>query len=234
MDRWSERPASLAILAFIAGVVAAVVVVVIIILARGGDDDGGQPKARPTAETTPIATGTGPPGTPVAGFADPDEALNAFIRDEFGREHAGACPQDPSDTTSGVCSQELYRSDQLVTLLIRAPSGGFFGEAVLAPDDDGLWGLEFIPAPPLGEPLAVGIDAVVYGAGSCLNFRDAPGLSGERLSCRFDGTRAEVVEGPMEADEITWWRLEDLGWATGEFLVPASGGLLLPGELPAE
>lgn len=224
MDRWSERPASLAIVAFITGVVAAAIVVVIIILARGGDDDGAQPKATPTAETTPIATGTGPTGTPVAGFADPDEALNAFIRDQFGREHAGACPQDPSEseTTTSVCSQELYRSEELVTLLIGAPFGEFFGEAVLAPDDDGLWGLEFIPAPPLGEPLAVGSDAVVYGAGSCLNFRDAPSLAGERLSCRFDGTRAEVVEGPVQADEITWWRLEDLGWATGEFLAPAA------------
>ncbi len=224
MGRWSERPGSLAVVAFVAGVAAAVIVALIVILARGGDDDGGQTEATATAETTPIATGAGPTGTPVAGFADPDEALNAFVRDEFGREHAGACPQDPSasETPTGVCSEELYRSGELVTLLIGAPFGEFFGEAVLAPDDDGLWGLEFIPAPPLGESLAVGIDAVVYGVGSCLNFRDAPALSGERLSCRFDGTRGEVVEGPVEADEITWWRLEDLGWATGEFLAPVA------------
>ena len=222
----------MAIVAFAAGVVAAVIVVLIVLLVRDGNEDGEQ-QARPnaTVETTPAATRTSsitPPGPTATAIraGDPDEALAAFLQAEFQAEHLGACSDliDPATTPVGLCSAELYRSGELVTLLIGAPFSEFFGEAVITPDADGLWSVEFVQAPPLGEPAlhSLGAEAVVFGAGSCLNFREAPSLSGERLTCQIDGARGQVVEGPVEADGITWWRLEDLGWATGEFLAPAA------------
>ena len=63
-------------------------------------------------------------------------------------------------------------------------------------------------------------EAVVFGAGSCLNFREEASLSSEVLWCLVDGTSGPVAEGPVQADGITWWRLEGLGWASAEFLMP--------------
>lgn len=214
------------IVAFAAGVVAAVIVVLIVLLVRDGDEDGQQALA--TATGTPPAAASADSITPgptatITRAGDPDEALATYIQAAYDNEYIGACSDiiDAANVPRGFCSTELYRSGELVTFFVGHPFGEFFGEAVLTPDEDGLWAVAFI-AEPLRQPLSVGVEAVVYGAGSCLNFREAPSLSGERLSCQIDGARGQVVEGPVEADGITWWRLEDLGWATGEFLAPAA------------
>jgi len=77
-----------------------------------------------------------------------------------------------------------------------------------------------VPAPALGGPaLAVGAEALVYGAGDCLRFRASPSTSAEVLTCQLDGTRAVVAEGPVDADGQTWWRLEGFGWGSAQYLV---------------
>ena len=123
---------------------------------------------------------------------------------------------------SGVCSSELYRTETLVTFMLGPPFSEGIGEAVLTRNEDGSWSVNFVPSPPLGEfGVAVGMKVVVFGAGSCLRFRAEPGLSGEELSCRPDGTTGQVAEGPQSADDHTWWRLDGLGWASDQYLVPA-------------
>jgi hypothetical protein len=160
------------------------------------------------------------------GLQDPDEALAAFIRDELASEHIGGCPAElgpGQDPPSGICSAELYRSDQLVTFSLGVPFSEGIGEAVLTRNEDGTWSVDFVQAPPLGESdISVGSQAVVFGAGDCLNFRVAPSLSADIRSCQIDGARGQVVEGPVEADGHTWWRLEGLGWASGQYLVSAA------------
>lgn len=157
------------------------------------------------------------------GASDPDEALEAFIREEFDAKHLGECPSElePGATPpDGVCSRELYRSAELVTFFVGAPFSEFFGEAVITKTES-TWSVDFVPFGELGATVALGDDAVVYGAGDCLRFRTAPSTSADVMSCRIDGTRAEVVEGPVEADNHTWWRLEGLGWASEQYLRPA-------------
>lgn len=232
--------------AFVSGAAVAAVVVLVIVFLRGGDDDGDRqavgtatsettPGATPAAGTTPTTTGIAGAGTPMPGltatatpasFQDPDEALAAFVRDELESQYIGECPQElaPGEPpATGTCSRELYRSEELVTLLLGSPFSEFFGEAVVTRNEDGSWSLNLVPAPPLGQfEISVGSEAVVYGAGDCLNFREAPSASAEVRSCQIDGTKGRVVDGPVDADDHTWWNLEGLGWASSQYLAPVA------------
>lgn len=232
MSRWLDRPGYVAIAAFAGGVAVAAVVVLLVVFTRGdGEDDGRQVAATATAERTPGATPTTTGPSPTAGpgattltteLTDPDEALEAFISDVLESEHIGGCPQvmPPAGPPAGICSEELYRSQELVAFLVGTPFSEFFGEALVTRNEDGTWSVELIPAPPLGETIAIGSEAMVFGAGSCLNFRAEPSLAADVRTCWRDGTRAVVREGPVTADGHTWWRLERLGWASGQYLAP--------------
>ncbi len=237
-DRWYERPAYVAVIAFLAG--AAITAIIFLLVGNGGGDgDAPEPTAQlpatPTitavplgatvvpgaATAVPAVTETPPAdGTPSAA-QDPDEALAAFVLSEFGSEFIGECPTEPEGAPEGICGSELYRSDELVTFALGPPFSEVIGEAVLTPDADGNWVVNFLPAPPLGGPgLAVGAQAVVYQVGNCLNFRAEASTGADVRSCQIDGTTGPVVEGPIEADGVVWWHLEALGWASEEFLVP--------------
>lgn len=219
--------------AFIAGGI--VVGLVLFFVLRGDGDDSSQVLATATPEATPEATTTTEQMTVTPGvtgtatpqrFQDPDEALDAFVIDELDSEHIGECPErlvGGEEPPRGICSIEMYRSAELVTFSLGLPFSEFFGEAVLTLDEDGFWSVDFVRAPPLEESqVSVGSEAVVLGAGSCLNFREAPNIDAGVAFCVIDGTRGVVVEGPVEADDITWWRLEGLGWASEQFLAPVT------------
>ena len=150
----------------------------------------------------------------------PDDALAAYVQEELGQAYLGPCPQTQSgEAQQGICSIELYRSDELLTVFVGPPFREGMGEAVLTPAQSGVWSVIFVPI--TNQPPMLGRQAIVIGAGNCLNFRAAPSIGGEPLSCQQDGNRADVVGGPQLADDITWWQLKDLGWASGEFLQAA-------------
>jgi hypothetical protein len=76
------------------------------------------------------------------------------------------------------------------------------------------------------EGLFVGGDAVVSGTGSALRLRSDPGLQSTTLKTVTDGTRLKILEGPREADDLRWWRMQDQsdgaeGWAAETYLTPA-------------
>jgi len=229
VSNWLDRPGYVALVAFIAGGI--VVGLVLFFVLRGDGDDSSlvlataTPEATPEATTTteqmtvtPAVTGTATPPR----FQDPDEALNAFVLAEFDAEHIGDCPQElapDEELPRGICSAELYRSAELVTFNLGPPFSEFFAEAVLTLGADGFWSVDIVRAPQLGEPdISIGSEVVVYLAGDCLNFREAPSVGADVVFCVIDGTRGVAAEGPVVADEITWWRLEGLGWASAQFL----------------
>ncbi len=85
------------------------------------------------------------------------------------------------------------------------------------------------PPTPLASPtpqgLYVGGYALVTGTGSALRLRSDPGLQSTTLKTVTDGTRLKILEGPRDADDLTWWRLEDptdgaQGWAAEKYLTP--------------
>jgi hypothetical protein len=65
-----------------------------------------------------------------------------------------------------------------------------------------------------------------------LNYRDQPSTSGELLGQMNTGQVVSVLEGPVAADDYTWWQLDDgdgnVGWAADgdgetEWLSPQIG-----------
>jgi uncharacterized protein YraI len=57
-----------------------------------------------------------------------------------------------------------------------------------------------------------------------LNLRAGPGTTYDRLDISQEGDIFIVVAGPVEADDIIWWRLRDEndpgreGWAASNYL----------------
>jgi hypothetical protein len=78
------------------------------------------------------------------------------------------------------------------------------------------------------EGLFVGGEALVSGTGSALRLRSDPGLQATTLKTVTDGTRLKILEGPRDADNLRWWRMQDPidgaeGWAAETYLTPATG-----------
>lgn len=89
----------------------------------------------------------------------------------------------------------------------------------------------FTPTPLPGTVMASGQQARVT-APAGLNFRDTPATAGQLLGQLGTGQLVNVVEGPVEAEGFTWWRLDDragnVGWAADgdgetEWLSPQVG-----------
>jgi len=77
------------------------------------------------------------------------------------------------------------------------------------------------PTPEAPTTIAVGgYVAVVEG----VNFRQEAGRSAQIIRTLGNGEILEVIGGPQDADELTWWQLRDPngaeGWAAGDFLQP--------------
>ncbi len=227
LGNWLDRPGYVAVVAFVAGAAIAGIVVAIILMRGGGNNE--KPSAQTTA--TALATGTQTPAatstatattaTPTPGrFRSPADALAAFVQQQFGQTYLGPCPPG-GQPPPGICSKSLYESDQLATYFVGPPLSEAVGEAVLTVAADGTWSVDFVNAAAIGAPIAVGSNAVVYGAGDCLNFHPEASTGSQPSTCQLDGTKARVTDGPVQADGKTWWKLAGFGWASGEFLQPA-------------
>jgi len=216
---WTSRPAVVAVIAFAIGAAVAGVIVAFV-MSRGDDNNStAQATATPgTATGTPVTTGTpiGPTATPL-NPRNADDALANYIQQTLHQTYIGPCPQAQSgQTPQGTCSKELYRSTDVVTFALGPAFSEAVGEAVLTPAENGVWTVDFVGK--TSKPPALGGRPTVYGAGDCLNLHSAPSKSSPTLTCKLDGTTADVIGGPQVADGITWWQLKDLGWGSQEFL----------------
>jgi hypothetical protein len=88
-----------------------------------------------------------------------------------------------------------------------------------------------IPPPPTVTPTllpgAIGVGAFVQISGTegqGLRLRGAPGLGNDQLFLGYDSEVYQVVDGPVEADGHTWWKLTApydatrTGWAVQDYL----------------
>lgn len=93
----------------------------------------------------------------------------------------------------------------------------------------------FTPTPvPTPTPTPPGIIVIggfieVFDAGAQgLSFRAGPGLQEERLRFLPDGMVMRVVDGPLDNDGLTWWKLQnpsdsnDVGWSAANYLRPTN------------
>ncbi|MBC8249262.1 MAG: SH3 domain-containing protein, partial [Anaerolineales bacterium] len=83
------------------------------------------------------------------------------------------------------------------------------------------------PTPTPSVPTEIGVGGYVKVVGAEaeeLSYRTGPGLNFARLKLVKDGVILKVLDGPEEADGLTWWRLEDeegdIGWAADKWLKP--------------
>jgi hypothetical protein len=82
------------------------------------------------------------------------------------------------------------------------------------------------PTPSLLPPGEIGVGATVVvqtTTGERLIARAAPGTGAPVRTQFANGTILQVVDGPVEADNYTWWRVEGPdgdGWSVGTFLRP--------------
>ena len=86
------------------------------------------------------------------------------------------------------------------------------------------------PTPSVPTKIEVGGYVKVIGAeADGLRFRWGPGMDTVTKKFIEDGAILKVLDGPEEADGLTWWRLEDpaeededlkIGWAADEWLEP--------------
>jgi hypothetical protein len=73
-------------------------------------------------------------------------------------------------------------------------------------------------------PLTITVGSIVTIDGELVNVRAIPGLQGDVLFQAEQDERFEVLEGPQQASELTWWRIQspddpDLsGWAAATYL----------------
>jgi hypothetical protein len=79
------------------------------------------------------------------------------------------------------------------------------------------------PAQPSGRALAIGRSARVSAGIAALNVRDHPGTDQTTpvLFVLQPGTRVEVVDGPMQAEGLSWWKVRVAnqdGWCVGQYL----------------
>ncbi len=92
--------------------------------------------------------------------------------------------------------------------------------------------LAFVAFTPTPLPITIGSTIVVEGVDADqLNVRDAAGVQGTTILFRVDeGTLFTIIGGPMQADNFTWWQIQDVlnpantGWAVANFLQVTTGG----------
>ncbi len=84
------------------------------------------------------------------------------------------------------------------------------------------------PTPTAPAGIAVGTYVQVSGTeGLGLSLREGPGKEYQRMDVALEGEVFEVVDGPTQAGDVTWWKLRDpkfpsrSWWAAANFLQPA-------------
>lgn len=88
--------------------------------------------------------------------------------------------------------------------------------------------ISLLPVPTstaMPNTIAVNVYVMITGTeGSGLRMRSAPGLQSEQLFLGNDSEVFKVKDGPVLADELTWWYLEApydvsrVGWAASNYL----------------
>ncbi len=73
-------------------------------------------------------------------------------------------------------------------------------------------------------PITITINAIVIVNVDSLNIRTDAGLNQSLVDTAVKGDRLKVIDGPKQADNLTWWRVQDtvqltkMGWAAADYL----------------
>jgi hypothetical protein len=105
-------------------------------------------------------------------------------------------------------TQVIASGDPSATLVLAGPT---------------LAAIQFTPTP---IPITIGSTVVIEGVDAqTLNVRDSASITAGTILFRAEeGQRFTIIEGPVQGDGFTWWRIRDLndttrqGWAVSNYL----------------
>ena len=193
-------------------ILAAVCVAMLFAAACGGGS------SKPAASPTPKVLG-------------PLDALGDWVRANRNVDFVGECASaKPGVDVGKVCGTQIGSRGTRRAYSLGPTFSDGTGIALLEQKAEG-WTVLSVknrdlsaPAVPgIDWPLQVGDQVIVIGLGDpdCLRVREQPTQQGKQLGCEYDGTKAIVQEGPVEAETFTWWRIAGdgfNGWAAGTWL----------------
>jgi len=130
----------------------------------------------------------------------------------------------------GACAEPVRRVMSRLLIVCAALAVASSGAALLASP---LAGVSWAQEPP-----RIGGSAVVSGTdGDGLVLRASPGLTQRTQATVAEGTRVQVLEGPLNADGHQWFRVSSAlgtGWASARYLVAAVERVALTAASSAE
>jgi hypothetical protein len=189
-----------------------------------------------------------PAATPTPKIPGPLDALADWVRANRNVDFVGDCSSaKPGVDVGKTCSALLGTRGTRSAYSIGPTFSEGTALAILEQGADGWTVLSVTnrdpsaPAVPgIAWPLQVGDQVIVIGLGDpdCLRIREQPTQQGKQLGCEYDGTKAIVQEGPVEAETFTWWRIAGdgfNGWAAGTWLrLPEAIAQALASPTPAQ
>lgn len=188
-----------------------------------------------------------PTATPTANVPGALDVLGDWVRANRNVDFIGDCAGAKTGVDVGkVCSAQLGTRGTRAAYGIGPTFSEGTALAILEQKADG-WSVLSVtnrdpsaPAVPgINWPLQVGDQVIVIGLGEpdCLRIREQPTQQGKQLACQYDGTKAIIQEGPVEAETFTWWRIAGdgfNGWAAGTWLrLPEAIAQALATPVPA-
>lgn len=179
----------------------------------GGDDGPKTPE--PTATPEPPAA---------------DEVIAQWIAENRNVDFVGDCGNAQEGIDVGkLCSTLVATRGRMRAYHIGPTFSEYTVEMLLEQTDEGWIVLRAETRNPNQEvpgidwPLQMS-DLVVFvglGENDCLSIREQPSTQANRMICMADGTQAFVMEGPVEAEGFTWWRVAGEGfdgWAVSVYM----------------
>lgn len=179
-----------------------------------GDDGRGTPDATATPE---------PP--------DAEEVIAQWIAENRNVDYVGDCGDAQQGIDVGkLCSTLVATRGRMRAYHVGPTFSEYTVEMLLEETDDAGWTVLRAETrnpnqevPGIDWPLQIS-DLVLFvglGENDCLSIREQPSTQANRLICMADGTQAFVMEGPVEAEGYTWWRVAGEGfdgWAVSDYM----------------
>ena len=195
-----------------------------------------------------VAGSSKPTATPTPQGPGALDALGDWVRANRNVDFVGDCASaKPGVDVGKVCAVQLgtrgtrarvqHRPDVLRRYRARHPRTEGARAGRCCPSRTAIPSAPAVPG--IDWPLQVGDQVIVIGLGEpdCLRIREQPTQQGKQLACQYDGTKAIIQEGPVEAETFIWWRIAGdgfNGWAAGTWLrLPEAIAQALATPVPA-
>jgi hypothetical protein len=134
-------------------------------------------------------------------------------------------PNTPTPTPTVNLVEPQYTAQptafNTLPLLTNTPTRPVLIEQTATPGQDVATPAAGATVAPAG--LAIGDTAKVTGTGGQgVNMRSGAGTSNARVKTLADGSTVEIIGGPTEANDFTWWQVRDSagvsGWVVSRYL----------------